>query len=40
MQGLNNDGSNIIDPTYKSYLHIWPLTGDPVTGTGWYKDRC
>jgi hypothetical protein len=36
MQGLNNDGSYIIDPT-TNLPTIWPLTGDPVTGTGWYQ---
>ncbi len=35
MQGLNNDGSYIIDPLTNETT-IWPLTGDPVTGTGWY----
>ena len=35
MQGLNNDGSDIINPLTNEPT-IWPLTGDPVTGTGWY----
>ncbi len=35
MQGLRNDGSSVIDPT-TNLPTIWPLTGDPVTGTGWY----
>ncbi|MCJ7554719.1 MAG: T9SS type A sorting domain-containing protein [Ignavibacteriaceae bacterium] len=35
MQGLNNFGDYIIDPT-TNLPTIWPLTGDPVTGTGWY----
>jgi hypothetical protein len=36
MQGLRNDGSYIIDPT-TNLPTIWPLTGDPVTATGWYQ---
>ncbi len=35
MQGLRYDGSYIIDPI-TNLPTIWPLTGDPVTGTGWY----
>jgi hypothetical protein len=35
MKGLNNDGSYIIDPLTNETT-IWPLTGDPVTATGWY----
>jgi len=35
MQGLRNDGSYIINPL-NNEATIWPLTGDPVTGTGWY----
>ena len=35
MQGLRNDGSYVIDPN-TNLPTIWPLTGDPVTGTGWY----
>ena len=35
MQGLKNDGSYVIDPN-TNLPTIWPLTGDPVTGTGWY----
>jgi hypothetical protein len=36
MQGLNNDGSIIINPITNEPT-IWSLTGDPVTGTGWYE---
>ncbi len=36
MQGLNVDGSQLINPLTGEPT-IWPLTGDPVTGTGWYE---
>ena len=36
MQGLRNDGSYIIDPNTNQPT-IWPITGDPVTQTGWYQ---
>ena len=35
MQGLNNDGTSIINPLTNEPT-IWPISGDPVTGTGWY----
>lgn len=35
MQGLNWNGNPIINPITGEQT-IWPLTGDPVTGTGWY----
>ncbi|MBK6913528.1 MAG: T9SS type A sorting domain-containing protein [Ignavibacteriales bacterium] len=35
MQGLQQDGSPIINP-YTGESTIWPLSGDPVNGTGWY----
>jgi len=35
MQGLKNNGSYVIDPT-TNLPTIFPLTGDPVTNTGWY----
>jgi len=35
MMGLNRDGSPIINPITGEPT-IWALTGDPVTGTGWY----
>ncbi len=36
MQGLNMDGSSIINPI-SSEPTIWSLCGDPVSGTGWYE---
>ena len=36
MQGLRNDGSYVVDPNTNQPT-IWPITGDPVTGTGWYQ---
>jgi len=36
MQGLKMDGSSIINPITNEAT-IWPLTGDPVTGIGWYE---
>ncbi len=36
MQGLNMDGSSIINPITNEPT-IWPLSGDPVSGTGWYE---
>ena len=36
MQGLNMDGSSIINPITNEPT-IWPLTGNPVSGTGWYE---
>lgn len=36
MQGLNWDGSQLIDPITGEPT-IWALSGDPVTGTGWYE---
>jgi len=35
MQGLNWGGNPIINPITGEPT-IWPLNGDPVTGTGWY----
>jgi hypothetical protein len=36
MKGLTNDGYSIINPLTNEPT-IWPLCGDPVTGTGWYE---
>jgi hypothetical protein len=36
MKGLNRDGSYIINPLTGEQT-IWPLTGDPVSETGWYE---
>src|SRR3990172_2176325 len=36
MRGLSWDGNQIINPITGKPT-IWPLTGDPVTGTGWYE---
>ncbi|MBK7379523.1 MAG: T9SS type A sorting domain-containing protein [Ignavibacteriales bacterium] len=36
MQGLNMDGSSIINPITGEPT-LWPLSGDPVSGIGWYE---
>jgi hypothetical protein len=36
MQGLNMDGSSILNPITNEPT-IWSLSGDPVTGIGWYE---
>ena len=36
MQGLNMDGSSIINPIIGEPT-IWPLSGDPVLDVGWYE---
>ena len=36
MQGLNMDGSSIINPITGEPT-IWPLSGDPVLDVGWYE---
>ena len=36
MQGLQMDGSPIINP-YTGEATVWPLSGDPVSGVGWYR---
>ena len=36
MQGLNVDGSQLINPITGEPT-IWPLSGDPVSGIGWYE---
>ena len=36
MQGLRNDGVYVINPITEEPT-IWPLSGDPVEGIGWYE---